>query len=78
MMIYTKEALESARMNIVNTPTEIEKAYVEGWNDALEAVINNLGFEPSYTMSADMSWEMFLYDFCKRGVSRETEGDVNE
>lgn len=42
-MIYTKEALEAARMKVVATPDALEAEYIRGWNDALEAVINNFG-----------------------------------
>ena len=42
-MIYTKEALEAARLKVTGNPTVEEQAYIDGWNDALEAVMNNLG-----------------------------------
>ena len=42
-MIYTKETLEAAKLKVVGNPTVEEQAYIDGWNDALEAVINNLG-----------------------------------
>lgn len=41
-MIYTKEVFEAARLKVVGNPTVEEQAYINGWNEALEAVINNL------------------------------------
>ena len=42
-MIYTKEALEAAKLKVIGNPTVEEQAYINGWNDALDAVINNCG-----------------------------------
>lgn len=42
-MIYTKEALEAARLKVVANPDALEAEYIRGWNDAIEAVINNFG-----------------------------------
>ena len=42
-MIYTREAFETAKLKVVGNPTVEEQAYIDGWNDALEAVKNNLG-----------------------------------
>ena len=42
-MIYTKEALEAAKLKVIGNPTIVEQAYIDGWNDALDAVINNCG-----------------------------------
>lgn len=44
-MLYTKEMLEAARFAVVGSPDTLEQAYINGWNDALEAVINNYGQE---------------------------------
>ena len=35
--------LEAAKLQIVGKPNALEQAYIDGWNDALEAVINNFG-----------------------------------
>ena len=49
-MIYTKEALEAAKLKVIGNPTVEEQAYINGWNDALDAVINNCGTDDDIPM----------------------------
>ena len=45
MIYYSQEEIQSANMTIVGNPTVEELAYINGWNDALDAVTDNLGEE---------------------------------
>ena len=45
MIYYSQAEIDSAKMVIVGTPTVEELAYINGWNDALDAVMDNLGKE---------------------------------
>lgn len=73
-MIYTKEALEAARFAVVGKPDTLEQAYINGWNDALEAVRNNAG---SVSRETTGHWITDQYAFflvcsnCDRAINRE-------
>ena len=35
------EFIQGAKMNIVSTPDALQAEYIRGWNDCIEAIINN-------------------------------------
>ena len=52
MIYYSQEEINAAKMIIVGNPTVEELAYINGWNDALDAVTDNLGKEEGELIDA--------------------------